>query len=122
MSVNRVILVGRLGSTPELTHTKGGKPLVKFSIATARQFTKEDITDWHNITAWGSIADIIVAHCKRGQEIYIEGRIEYNKVGNKIYTNITADNFRFLGKKEQGGEAPAKEEPTSITDDESLPF
>lgn len=101
MSVNRLILVGRLGQQPELDHTQNGKTYTKFSIATQRQFTKEDITDWHNVTAWGKTAETIVNHCKKGQEIYVEGRIEYNKVGDKIYANVTADSFAFLGKKDQ---------------------
>ncbi len=101
MSVNRLILVGRLGQDPEQFHTQDGKPYAKFSIATDRQFTKDDITDWHSITAWGKTAETIVKHCRKGQEIYIEGRVEYNKVKDTIYTNITADNFRFVGKKDQ---------------------
>lgn len=101
MSVNRLILVGRLGQTPELGHTQHGKAYAKFSIATERQFTKEDITDWHSVTAWGKTAEVLAEHCKKGQEIYIEGRIEYNKVGDKTYANVTADSFSFLGKKDQ---------------------
>jgi single-strand DNA-binding protein len=92
--------VGRLGQTPELDHTQNNVPYAKFSIATERQFTKEDITDWHNVTAWGKTAETIAQHLKKGQEIYLEGRIEYNKVGDKIYANVTADSFSFLGKKE----------------------
>ncbi len=101
MSVNRVILIGRLGQTPELTQTQSGKSLTKFSIATDREFSKENVVDWHNITAWGKTAETIAGYCKKGKEVCVEGRIEYNKHEGKTYTNITVDSFHFIGKKDE---------------------
>ncbi len=103
MSVNRVILIGRLGQDPELTKTQSGRSLTKFSIATDREFSKENVVDWHNITAWEKTAEVIVQHCKKGKEVCIWGRIEYNKHEGKTYTNITVDSFHFIGKKEANG-------------------
>ncbi len=115
MSVNKVILIGRAGKDPEVKTTKDGKKVASFTLAT-NDFSKDkenQKTQWHNITLWEGLAGVAEQYLKKGQEVYVEGRIsyeEYEKEGvKKNYTRITATNFTFLGSKKDnaGGESEA---------------
>lgn len=80
-SVNKAILVGRLGKDPELRYTASGSPVTRFSIATSESWTdksgeKKEKTQWHNIVAWNKLADICSQYLVKGKQVYIEGRIE----------------------------------------------
>lgn len=101
MSVNKVILIGRLGGDPEL-FGEPDKIFARFSIATDRRYAKgnggEKKVDWHSITVFGKQAQTIHQHFKKGQEIYIEGRIEYKNMNGKYYTDIILQSFSFVGK------------------------
>lgn len=80
-SVNKVILVGRLGRDPELKYTQQGTPVVKFSLATDEQWTdkngeKQRRTEWHNIVAWSKLAEICQKYLVKGKLVFIEGRLQ----------------------------------------------
>jgi single-strand DNA-binding protein len=79
--INKVILVGNLGKEPEMRYTPSGRPVTTFSLATTRTYKSgvETVskTEWHNIEAWGRVAEIIKQYAAKGQELYLEGRIEY---------------------------------------------
>ncbi len=81
MSVNKVILVGRLGRDPETRYTGGGQAVANFSVATDESYKdkngeRQKRTEWHRITAWGKLAEICQQYLKKGTMVYIEGRIQ----------------------------------------------
>lgn len=107
---NKVQLIGNLGNAPEVRNTESGKKLVKFSVATNEIYRnakgdKVKETQWHNLVAWGKIADIAEKYLSKGAEIAIEGKLitrNYNdKDGNKKYiTEIQVNELLMLGSKE----------------------
>ena len=117
MSVNKVILVGRLGKDPEVRFTSGGQAVANFTMATDysykdRNGERQKRTEWHRIVAWRKLAEIIQQYLKKGSLIYIEGRIEtrewQDKEGQKRYTTeIIADEMRMLGGRGDGMAAGA---------------
>jgi single-strand DNA-binding protein len=81
MSVNKVILVGRLGKDPETRYTGSGQAVCNFSMATDETFkdrtgNRQKRTEWHRIVLWGKLAEIAQQYLKKGQLVYIEGRIQ----------------------------------------------
>lgn len=117
MSVNKVILVGRLGKDPELRYTPSGTAVVTFTMATDERYKDRDgnqqsKTEWHNVVAWRQLAEICGKFLHKGKQIYIEGKIQTrsydDRDGNKRYiTEIVADQMQMLGNREdsQGGGA-----------------
>lgn len=108
-SVNKVILIGLLGRDPEVAYTAAGLAVAKMALATnEHKKDKEPVTSWHRVTAFGKSAEIISEYCKKGSEIYIEGKISYStyeKNGEKRYsTDIIVDNFQLLSKTKQSAE------------------
>lgn len=105
-SVNRVILVGRLGQDPKLKATQSGQRVCEMSVATEEQWTdkgsgeKQKRTDWHNIVAWGRTGEVAAEHLTKGRQVYIEGKLQtrsWEKDGQKHYrTEIVADKIVFL--------------------------
>ena len=121
-SVNKVILVGRLGKDPEMKHTSGGTPVTHFSLATDEiwkdaQGEKQQRTEWHNIVAWGKLAEICGDYLKKGRLVYIEGRLQTRsweeKDGTKrSTTEIRADEMVMLGSgRPQEGQMTGDEVP-----------
>jgi single-strand DNA-binding protein len=109
MSVNKVILVGRLGKDPETRYTSGGQAVCHFSLATDESFKdksgeRQKRTEWHRITVWGKQAEIAQQYLKKGAQIYVEGSIRSSewtdKEGQKKTSyEINASNFRMLGSR-----------------------
>jgi len=107
MSVNKVILVGRLGRDPETRFTGGGQAVANFSVATDETYKdkngeRQKRTEWHKIVVWGKQAEIAQQYLKKGSLIFIEGRIQsrewQDKEGQKRTSfEIVATNFRMLG-------------------------
>lgn len=107
---NKVQLIGNLGKTPEVRNTESGKKLVKFSLATNEIYQnakgeKVKETQWHNLVAWGKLADIVEKYLHKGNEVAIEGKLitrNYNdKEGNKKYTTeIQVHELLMLGGKD----------------------
>jgi len=113
MSVNKVILVGRLGRDPETRYTGGGQAVANFSVATDETYKdkngeRQKRTEWHKIVVWGKQAEIAQQYLKKGSLIFIEGRIQsrewQDKEGQKRTSfEIVASNFRMLGGRGDGG-------------------
>ena len=141
--VNKVILVGHLGKDPEVRHLENGATVASFSLATTETITnksgeRQDLTEWHNIVVWRGLADIAEKYLKKGKLIYLEGKIKSrswdDKEGIKRYTTeIVADTFTMLGKKEDGSsyapanntnknEAPSVEDLVNNATADDLPF
>jgi single-strand DNA-binding protein len=112
MSVNKVILVGRLGRDPETRYTGGGQAVANFSVATDETYKdkngeRQKRTEWHKIVVWGKQAEIAQQYLKKGSLIFIEGRIQsrewQDKEGQKRTSfEIVATNFRMLGGRGDG--------------------
>jgi single-strand DNA-binding protein len=117
MSVNKVILVGRLGRDPETRYTGGGQAVANFSIATDETYKdkngeRQKRTEWHKIVVWGKQAEIAQQYLKKGSLVFIEGRIQsrewQDKEGQKRTSfEIVASNFRMLGGRSDGAAAGA---------------
>ena len=125
--INKVTLIGRVGSDPELRATQSGKSVCSFSLATNESYmdkdgNRQDSTEWHKITAWGKLAEICKDYLEKGKLIYIEGKIRtssYEKDGEKRYsTEIVARSMQMLSKKDES--MPETDEDSYTKDD--LPF
>jgi len=110
MSVNKVIILGRLGADPEVKYTPSGTAVAQLSLATNRKAKNqesgdwEDKTEWHRVVFFDKKAEAIGQYVKKGQELYIEGRLQtrkwQDKDGNDKYiTEIIAYEFSFVGSK-----------------------
>jgi single-strand DNA-binding protein len=119
MSVNKVILVGRLGKDPETRYTSGGQQVCNFSMATDETYKdrageRQKKTEWHKIVMWGRLAEIAQQYLKRGSLIYVEGRLQTrqwdDQAGNKRYTTeIVANVMKMLGSRGEGAPGGAPE-------------
>jgi len=106
---NKVQLIGNIGNNPEIITIQNGKKIAKLSLATNEHFTdskgeKKTITQWHNLEAWGKIAEIIEQFIKKGEEVAVDGKIVYEnydaKDGTKRYiTKIKVNEILMLSGK-----------------------
>jgi len=117
MSVNKAILIGRLGKDPELTYTASGRAVAKFSLATSETWKdkesgqKQEKTTWHNIVSWGRQAEVIKEYLSKGQQVYIEGRIENRSYEDKekqkkYISEVVVQNFQFIEPRGSGARSP----------------
>jgi single-strand DNA-binding protein len=105
--VNKVIIVGRLGSDPELKTVTGGQNVARLSVATSENWTdregkKQERTEWHRIVVWGKLAELCGKYLSKGRQVYVEGRLQTrsweDQQGQKKYTTeIVANTVQFLG-------------------------
>ncbi len=112
MTLNKAMLIGRLGKDPEVRYTKGGDSVASFTLATDetwrdKQGNKQEKTEWHNIVAWGKLADFVQNYLKKGRLVYLEGRIEtrdWTDAQNVKHwkTEINARTIRFVGPPPDG--------------------
>lgn len=104
-SVNKVIILGRLGGDPELKYTPAGDAYCKFSVATSKKIRDKEKTEWHRCTAWRKTAEVINQYLRKGSQVYLEGEIEtqeWEKNGEKRYsTGINVFKIDFIGDKSQ---------------------
>jgi single-strand DNA-binding protein len=127
MDLNKVMLIGRVGRDPE-SKTVGETSLSSFSVATTFKSKEKELTEWHQVTAWGKLGEIAQQILHKGDKVYIEGRISYNTVGEgeakKTYTQITATNLINLTAKAGSGQASSSglTQSTTAVADEDIPF
>ena len=137
-SVNKVILVGNLGQDPESRFTPQGTAVTNLSVATNETWKNQngesqDKTEWHRIVMYGKMAETAAEYMKKGQMVYVEGRLntreweDQNQIKRKT-TEIRCDNFTMLGRRSdapagqsQGAMSPSPSVPASDVDDD-LPF
>lgn len=111
--VNKVILVGNLGRDPEVRHLENGAAVASFSIATTESYKdrntgeRRDQTEWHNIVLWRGLAEIAEKYLRKGDSVYIEGKLRtrsWEKDGITRYTTeIVGDNMTMLGSRSSSG-------------------
>ena len=107
--VNKVIIVGRLGSDPELKYTATSQAIARFSVATSESWKNkqtgdmQEKTEWHRVVVWGKMAEICGQHLAKGRQVYLEGKLqtrswEDQASGQKKYsTEVVASTVQFLG-------------------------
>jgi single-strand DNA-binding protein len=128
--MNKVMLIGRLGKDPELRYTPAGTAIAKFSLATNRRKRNgaEQPPDWHRITVWSKLAEICAQYLTKGDQVMIQGRLEYgsyDKDGVKHYTtDIIAEDLEMLGGR--GDREPREpmikpSRPAGVAEDD-IPF
>jgi single-strand DNA-binding protein len=119
--INKVILIGNLGQDPESRTTPGGTTVTNIRIATTESWTdrasgeKKESTEWHSVVLWGRLGEIAAEYLRKGQQVYIEGRLQtrkwQDKQGNDRYTTeIVASDMQMLGGR--GGGAPQETRDT----------
>jgi single-strand DNA-binding protein len=114
-TVNKVILVGRLGRDPEMRYTSSGTAVVNFSLATNHSIKDQsgnnsEQTEWHNVVAFGRTAEIAGEYLSKGRQVYIEGRLQTrswdDKNGQKKYkTEVVCSNLQLLGGRGDAGDS-----------------
>lgn len=115
-SLNKVLLIGRLGQDPEKRVTPSGASVVNVSLATSENFkdktgNRQERTEWHRLVFWNRTAEIVEQYCRKGSQLYIEGTLQtrewQDKDGNKKYTTeVMVRNMQMLdskGSQQQGG-------------------
>jgi single-strand DNA-binding protein len=109
--LNKVMIIGRLGRDPEMRYTPSGRPVTTFSLATSRTWNTSDgerrtETEWFNVVAWGSLAEICKQYLNKGQQVYVEGRLQTrhwdDSEGTKhSSTEIVANEMIILGDRRE---------------------
>lgn len=108
-SINKVILIGNVGKDPEIKSFEGGNKVANFSLATSEKFKdkngqKQEKSEWHNIAIWGKLADVVERYVKKGDKIYLEGKLttrSWEKDGEKKYmTEVVCNQMTMLGSRQ----------------------
>jgi len=136
--LNKVMLIGRLGSDPEIKYTQSGSPIANLRIATDESYTdrngqRQEKTEWHTVIAFQRTAEICQQYLHKGSLVYIEGKLQtrkwQDKQGQERYTTeIQCQRLQMLERKQEGN-APAQASPRPgwdvppvSADDDSVPF
>lgn len=126
MSLNKVLLLGRLGKEPELNYTPSSNVVCTFSIATSETWTdkqgqKQERTEWHNIEVWGKIAENCSKYLSKGRLVFIEGSLQtdsYEKDGEtRYFTKIKAKSVQFLSGNESSENRQTGQKQQSLDQD-----
>lgn len=125
--LNKVMIIGHLGRDPEMRYTPSGRPVTTFSVATSRSWSTSDgekrtETEWFNIVAWGSLAEICNQYLLKGQQVFIEGRLQsrnWEDSEGKRHTSveIVASEMIMLGDRRS-----QDEQPDDVVDEDEFPF
>jgi single-strand DNA-binding protein len=126
--LNKVMIIGNLGRDTEMRYTPSGRPVTTFNVATTRSWTTSDgerrkETEWFNVVAWGSLAEICNQYLTKGQRVYIEGRLQTrhweDSEGQKhSSTEIVANEMIMLGDRREGQGSDREDD----NDHEEFPF
>ncbi len=132
MTLNKVMLIGNLTRDPETRSTAQGQTVTTFGIATSRQWTdpsgaKKEKTEFHNIVAWGKLAEICQQYLLKGRKVFIEGRLQTREWtgddGNKrSKTEIVTENMIMLDRSGQPNPQPAGTQPQPGPSEASVPI
>jgi len=132
--LNKVMIIGHLGRDPEMRYTPSGRPVTTFTVATSRSWNTVDgerhtETEWFNVVAWGNLAEICKQYLTKGQQVYIEGRLQTrrwdDKEGNKHSSvEIVANEMMMLGDRRDSNHQPNEQETPedSSAGEDEFPF
>ena len=113
-SLNKVMLIGNVGNDPEIRSTSSGRRLANVSLATNERWTdnsgqQQEKTEWHRLTIWGRLVDVVEQYVKKGDRLFIEGSIKYSQTegegGTRYWTDINVRDMVMLGRGVGGEEA-----------------
>jgi len=105
-SLNKIMLIGNVGNDPDVRRTSSGTPIANMSLATTRKWKdgageQKEKTEWHRLTVWGKLVDVVERYVKKGDRLYVEGRIEYSESESdgqkKYWTNVNVFEMVMLG-------------------------
>jgi single-strand DNA-binding protein len=136
--LNKVMVIGHLGRDPEMRFTPSGRPVTTFSVAVSRSWNTADgerrsETEWFNIVSWGNLAEICNQYLHKGQQVYIEGRLQtrhwQDKEGQKhTSVEVVANEMMMLGDRRdksdqsQEGSEPEDDQSETTIDEDEFPF
>lgn len=126
--INKVILVGNLGQDPDVKYAASGAAVTNISVATSESWKdkntgqQQERTEWHRVVFFGKLAEIAGEYLRKGSQVYIEGQLRTRKWqgqdGTDRYTTeIVADSMQMLGGKQDGNQAPAKQQSSNQRSD-----
>ena len=141
-TLNKTMLIGRLGQDPELKYTPKGAAVLSMSVATNTCYKdqageKQDQTEWHRVVMWRKLAETIAQYAKKGNRVYVEGKLATRSWEDKdkikrYTTEVVADHCQLLESKDSGSAPPVPEEPPKYSEpadrrgdtsnEEDLPF
>jgi len=126
--LNKVMIIGYLGRDPEMRYTPSGRPVTSFSVATSRTWTsaegeRREETEWFNVVAWGTLAEICKSHLSKNQQVYIEGRLQTrgweDESGKKHFrTELVANEMILLGDRRREQQQHDEGEVDFISEDQ----
>ena len=134
--LNKVMIIGHLGKDPEMRYTPSGRPVTTFTVAVSRSWNSADgerhaETEWFNVVAWGNLAEICKQYLAKGQQVYVEGRLQTrrwdDKEGQKhTSVEIVANEMMMLGDRRDAShsseEQPLAAEGETAAPDDEFPF
>ena len=130
--VNKILLIGNTGKDAEVKNLDSGNKIAKFSVATNESYKDKEgewktLTEWHNVTCWGKLAERAEKQITKGKLVYIEGKLTYNEYENKDgvkmrSSEINAAVFRVLEKRESTNQEQPQTADASKSPSDDLPF
>ncbi len=130
--LNKVMVIGNLGRNPEMRYTPSGRPVTSFSVATSRSWVnaegeRREETEWFNVVAWGNLAEICKQHLTKGQQVYVEGRLQTrgweDQNGKKHYrTELVANEMIILGERKSAEATEETRERETVSESSEFPF
>ena len=127
-SLNKIMVIGNLGTDPEMRYTPNGNPVTSFRLATTRGYTagdgeKRQETEWFTIVTWNRLAELCNQHLGKGRKVYVEGRFQSRSWEGRDgvtrnRSEIVANQVLFLDRPQQSGAPPTTDEPFSAPPDE----
>jgi len=135
--LNKVQIIGHLGKEPEMRYTPSGKPVTTFSVAVSRSWNSADgerhsETEWFNVVAWGNLAEICKTYLTKGQQVYIEGRLQTRRWDDKegvkhTSVEVVANEMMMLGDRKDHNNTQTSSESEATdnspeADEDEFPF
>lgn len=130
--LNKIMIIGNLGRDPEMRYTPSGRPVTTFTVATSRTWNTSDggrrtETEWFNVVAWGNLAEICKQYLVKGQQVYVDGRLQTRRWddpdGNKhTSVEIVASEMMMLGDRRENNQTSVSEDLDETEAEDEFPF
>lgn len=130
--LNKVLIIGHLGRDPEMRYTPTGRPVTTFSVATNRNWSsadgeKHNETEWFNVVTWGNLAEFCKQHLGKGQQVYIEGRLQTRRWEDSegtrhVTVEIVANEAVILGDRKETNQPQTNDSESSNEQSEEFPY
>jgi single-strand DNA-binding protein len=130
--LNKVMIIGHLGRDPEMRYTPSGRPVTTFTVATNRAWNTTDgerhnETEWFNVVAWGNLAEICKQYLSKGQQVYVEGRLQTRRWEDaenikRTSVEIVSSEMMILGDRHESTQNNGDSQEPDLLNDEEYPF